>query len=278
MTMPPQAPPGIDPTTGLPFQQPYPPAPVPVQPLIIQQQPPAPAASVLTPEIRALFDAELEAERARVRQEEKDKLYPVIEDLRGSVQVLTTEREERAAAEAARQQEAAEAERLRLEAEQSAVERLETRQREIEDQLAQARRDAEDARALAEKERSFAELETFRVQRVQEEIGNGSMAPQFADFVRGGTNDAIEQSIALAKQKTAEIVQEVQGQQLQSLRSTAPPPTGQPPIDLQSGEPTERTLTADDLRNMSMEEYAANRQSILRASSERVRSSGYGAV
>ena len=104
--------------------------PVFVIPQSVQAAPPS-APSTISPELRAIFDAELNARLEAVRTEEKNKLYPQIDELKGQLQILSTEREERLQAEAAAQQQAAEAERLRLEAESSS--KSKTRTDEVDD-------------------------------------------------------------------------------------------------------------------------------------------------
>lgn len=282
MTMPPgYTPPNqpqIDPGTGLPFVQPTGTQGLGLgqQPITINVNDPAkpegdPATEFVS---RAQMEEILNAERERVRQEEKDKLYPTIEELKASQKTLTDDLEQRRAAETEAQQKAAEEERLRQEAEMTAMDRLQQTETQWETRFAQMQQERDAERAMLEKERQLGQLTTYTAQRIAEEAGD--IAPQFRDYIRGNTPEEIEQSIAMAKQKTAEIVTEFQQAGLNNRRQLAPPIAGAPPIDptTMTGEQQTMELTAAQIRDMSMDEYQQYRQQLLQAGSQRVRDQG----
>ena len=208
------------------------------------------------------------------RKEEKDKLYPQMEELQKTVRELQTDRDARQKSEQQAQQQAAEADRLRLEAEQTAVERLETQQREMELRLDSLRREAETERALREKESEYAQVAQYRYERLQQE--SDAIAPQLVDYVVGSTVEEVEQSIEIAKAKTNQILAELQNAQVNQQRAVAPPVTGMPPVDEPNNISGERqmTLTPEDIRSMTVEEYSQYRSQLLGAASGKVRSDG----
>ena len=211
----------------------------------------------------------------QARREEKDKLYPQMQQFQATVTELQADKEARVAAdEQARLAAEAHAEEQRL-ADLSALQRLEESQQQTNAEIQRLRDEAERERLLREKETQFAQLETYRYERLQAE--QDAIAPQFVDFVQGGSRDAIDASIDRVKAKTAEIVAEVQGASLQNRRQAAPGVTGAPPVDQQGQfNQQQETLSVDDIRGMSMEEYSARRSQLLGAASSRVAESGYG--
>jgi hypothetical protein len=273
MTMPLGDPAAAPPAPPAPPAAPAP-QPVPGVPGVTVVMPPAPAP---TPgEFLTREEALTLVEKAR--REEHDKLYPQLSQLsvfEQQVAELTADKTAREAADAeALRLAEEEAECVRLEA-QTAVERLAEEQAATNrrmDELA-AERDRE--RVLREKEMEFAELSRYRYDRLQAEAE--AIAPQFVDFVRGNTREEIDSSIDAVKAKTAEILEQIGGAQLQQRRQQAPGVTGAPPIDQnQQFEQREQEFTADDLRNMTMEEYAAMRGPLLQAAGRQVAERGYG--
>ncbi len=251
----------------------------PSDPQYQQQQPPVsltinnppptlPLPPALSPELRAIFDAELNAERERVRQEEKNKLYPEIDSLKSQLTVLTSEREERIAAQSKAEQEAAEAERLRQEAEMSVAERIAQSQSEMEIRFQQMEEERARERTLFEREQQFRALEDYKARVRAENADN--IVPQFIDFISGSTKEQVDASvldlIARSDALTAQIQQDMGLQQQQQRRQVGMPVTGGPPIDMaRMGEEGTRTFTAADLAAMSPEEYAANRPQLMDA-------------
>lgn len=269
----------IDPATGQPVPAPpqyNPNAPSPIHVHVPPAPPAAPADTVFTKE---QMEQVLNAERERVRQEEKNKLYPEIEQQKEALRLLTEERDARVAAEEEAQAALAEQQRLAAEAELTASERIENlllEQRQTMDQRFQAieqERDTE--RALREKENQFAQLSLYKETQLREHTDD--IVPQLMDFVRGNTEAEIDASIQQVVQRSAEIAAEVQARQTQQFRSTAPPPTGAPVRDPLAGEGETRSLTPEDIRNMTMEEYQASRPQILAAQRQHIATNGlYG--
>lgn len=204
------------------------------------------------------------ADLARVRQEEKDKLYPELnsykEQLNSIQQEMLTIRTEREANEKAlREQQAAaeEAARLQREAEMTARELVEQKLKENNDTwesrftALQTERDTE--RALAQKEREYNELVDYRTSRIAETAND--IAPQFHNFITGETREQIDAAIEAAKAATQSIFEQVQGaQQAQPPRGVSP--TGYTAFGPLDGNLGQQQITPADINKMSMAQFA----------------------
>jgi hypothetical protein len=229
-----------------------------------QSEEPSPTAA----DIQALLDAE----RERVRKEEKDKLYPQIDELKNQIKTLAEEREARLAAEQTIEQQRAEEERLAREAEMTALQRLEEYKSEQESRFADLIAERDRERALREREAEYARVAEYRARRMAEE--SNEIAPQLLDYISGSSEEEIEHSIQTAKAKTAQILEEVAQAQLGQRRQTSPPVSGIPPVDMLGGQEQQRSLSAEDIRNMDMSEYQQYRSQLLGAASDRARNQG----
>ncbi len=216
---------------------------------------------------------------SQARQQEKDKLYPTLEQLKAEVSAMKAAEQERLRVEqeaaAAREQEAQKA----READMDAKTLLEQRTAEWQRDRDALRAEIERERVLAQREREFAELTVYRAQRLQELAGE--IHPTLARYVSGNTREEIEASLAQAQQDTARLMEEMRQEMRPAPRSAGPyGTTGGTvvnPGDL-AGQAQSRTYSPEDIRNMSLGEYAQIRQQLLGAASERVRQGGYGSV
>ncbi|MFD4858423.1 hypothetical protein [Streptomyces atratus] len=206
-----------------------------------------------------------EADLARVRQQEKDKLYSELERLReqtstlpnmaSELEALRKEREEREAATLAAQTKAEEESRAKAEAEMSAKELLDKRNAEWEAKLANLEREREAERELLAKEKEFAQLRDYTQRRIQEESKH--IAPELLDLVDGNTAQEVDASIERLKAKSAAIAEKVRGTQQQlGAQQQGVSPSGfnsAGPMDML---PNTQNYSAQDIANMSMKEYA----------------------
>jgi hypothetical protein len=203
---------------------------------------------------------------ARVRSQEKDKLYPQIENLKEQLDSIKREREDELAAKAA-EKEALEAQ-FAEEAKRKQEEELELRdllkvkETEWTEQLERERHERERAFALLEREKTFAEIQSYRNQRVNEESEN--ILPELIELISGETVDEIEFSIQGLKAKSSSIMDNVQQatqaarRDMTGTRVTTPPNAG--PLDIETGN---RQFTAEDINNMSLSDYAKYRSQLL---------------
>lgn len=228
-----------------------------------------------------------EDEVERIRQQEKDKLYKRLEDadtrvksMEEQLSLIAQEREEarkeaeeRAAKEAEllRQREIEElsAKELLLKKEDEFNQKISLVEQEWQSRLASIEEQRQAQEALLEKERRLQELEHYRNQRLQQE--QESIIPELIDLVAGSSEEEIEQSISVLRERSSAIIESIQqatAQQQGRLRGApvTAPPTG--PMETQTEY---QQLSADDIRNMSMEQYAKMRDRLLNARSQRGR-------
>ena len=198
---------------------------------------------------------------AKVRSQEKDKLYPQIEKLKSELEEIKQMREAELAAKQAEKEAQDVEERTRLEADLDVRELLKKKETEWSEQLERERQERERAFALLEREKTFAEIQNFRQQRLEEE--REAIIPELLDLVTGNTQDEINTSIESLKDRSTRILESAQ-QAMQSARKemtgsrVTAPPTG--PLDINSEQ---RNFTADEISAMPMNEYAKYRQRLL---------------
>lgn len=207
-----------------------------------------------------------EEDLAKVRSQEKDKLYPQIEKLKSELEEIKKAREAELAAKQAEKEAVDAEERARLEADLDVRELLKKKETEWSEQLERERQERERAFALLEREKTFAEIQNFRQQRLEEE--RESIIPELLDLVTGNTQDEINASIEGLKERSVRILESAQ-QAMQTARKemtgsrVTAPPTG--PLDINSEQ---RNLTADEIAAMPMNEYAKYRQRLLSPSAQ----------
>lgn len=210
---------------------------------------------------------------SKARAQEKAKLYPKMEKLEEEIAALRREREEREAVEAERrakrQERDAEREAKKKEDEEKEMsfkELLKKKEEEFNAQLERERAERESAFALLEKEREFTELSAYRQQRLEQEREN--IIPELIDLIGGNNKEEIEASIVQLKEKSSRIFDSVaqasqqSRQQMVGARITAP---ANGPLDNDSDS---ITASPDNLRNMSLSDYAKNREKLLGTASK----------
>ena len=226
-----------------------------------------------------------EEEVHKIRQQEKDKMYKRLEDSDGRVKameeqlnVLSAERERAIKEAEERARKEADLLRQREIEELSAKELLAKREDEFNQRINQveeewskkfteldAQRQAQDA--LLEKERYLQQLESYRQRRLQAEEDN--IIPELRDLISGNTEEEIENSIAVLRERSNAIIESIQRASQPTRPKGAPvtaPPTG--PLENQQEY---QTLTADDIRNMPMDQYVKMRDRLLNARPQRGR-------
>lgn len=236
------------------------------------------------PQGKTFSEEEFNAALAKVRKEEKDKLYPDLNSTKeqlSQVQTLLAEiqKERETAAETARkaEEEKEAALKAKRDAELDAKTFSETRLKEIneswEAKFQALHEEREKERAFMEKERQYNELVDYRNSRLSELADD--IAPQFHSFINGDNKEQIEASIEQAKAATQSIfqqIQEAQAQQQPTPRGVSP--TGYSafgPLDNNLGQ---QTYTKDDINGMSMAEFAEFRQKSGMAGRDAARSRG----
>lgn len=229
---------------------------------------PALNAEVTVPDTSVPAPAFTADDLAKVREQEKNKLYPQMEKMREELASLKKAEEERLAAEEARKEQRrqrdAEAAAQKKREDEEALELrdlLRKKEEEWQAQLEEERAERQKAFALLEREREFQELQNYRLQRIEQERDN--IVPELIDLVQGSSVDEIEQSINTLKEKSARILDSVV-QAAQSSRkemqgaSITVPASG--PLDNDSDP---RSFSPDSIAEMSLADYAKNRSKLL---------------
>lgn len=217
-----------------------------------------PAPQAPAPQVpQGFFSAD---EIAKARQQEKDKLYPQLEEMRTKLELLQKEREERLAAEESlRKQAETEADEKRK-AELTLKERVAQMEQEMEDKFRSVQEEREREKAILEHERRLMALNEYRQRRVNEERDN--ILPELLDLVSGGSEDEIDMSIAGLRERTDRILEGAR----QALAPQSPiagarvtaPPAG--PLDTNSEN---RLPSPDEIRAMDINEYQKYRDKLL---------------
>ena len=203
---------------------------------------------------------------ARVSTQEKEKLYPQINSLKEELDAIKREKEEDTARKLAEQSaleaQLAEETKRKQEEELELRDLLKVKESEWNEQLERERNERERAFALLEREKTFAEIQSYRNNRLEQERDN--IIPELVDMISGNSIEEIESSIQGLKAKSSSILDAAQ-QAMQAARRdmtgtrvTTPPNAG--PLDIETGT---RQFTAQDIESMSLAEYAKYRDSLL---------------
>jgi|SRR6267142_786314 len=211
-----------------------------------------------------------EADIAKARKEEKDKLYTEIESLKtqfSGAQKTLQEIQDQKAQELAeverKQSEKLATETAKKEEEMSAKALLEKKLQETnnvwEERFNTLQLEREQERALSAKERAYNEIVDYTTSQLQANVEN--IAPQFHGFIKGNSKEEIDTAIAKAKEATQSIAAEVAAaRQQQMAQQRGVSPTGFTALGPLDGAVGQKTFTPEDINNMSMSEYAEFRK------------------
>lgn len=206
-----------------------------------------------------------EDDLAKVRSQEKEKLYPEIERLKDEVLSLKKDKEEKAALKAAKlaEEEAANVAKNRDKQfeELEAKDLIKLTADELREQLERERQERERAFALLERERMFADLQSYKQQVIDQERDN--IIPQLVDFIQGNSREEIAESVERLKERSASILESAQSamqnarKEMAGTRATLP---ASGPLETNSES---RQFTAQDIASMSVNDYAKVRDRLM---------------
>jgi hypothetical protein len=205
----------------------------------------------------------------RIRQEERSRVLAEqtrADQLENELAQYRKTEEDRQKAEQASQR-AADRERKKKEEEEMELRDLITRKdQEWEARLEQERVEREKAFAMLEQERRHASLQTYLAQRMAE--AGDEISPELRDLVAGNSEQEIDASIQVLVQKS-ELIKNNAVSAMRNINAGRPMVgITAPPVGPMETSQTSRTYTADELKAMTPEEYAAERDSLLRAASQ----------
>jgi hypothetical protein len=222
-----------------------------------------------------------------IRKQEKDKMYKRIEEadsrvksMEDQMSLISAERE--AARKEADERKSKESELLRQREidELSAKELIAKREDEFNLKLQEidgdykrrfeeieAQRQSQEA--IIEKERRLQELNSYRQRRLGEEQEN--IIPQLVDLVAGSSEDEIETSISVLRDRSNAIIESIQQATAQQQGRLRGAPVTAPPVGPMETQTEYQQLNADDIRNMTMDQYAKMRDRLLNARPNRGR-------
>lgn len=204
-----------------------------------------------------------EEEVAEIRRQEKDKLYPRIEEMSSQLAELQQSRAEEQAERERLAHEAAEAQRAKEEGELEVRDLLARKETEWQQQLSQLEQRYDADRAIFDRERQFNELQEYRRQRVEQE--SEFILPELRDLISGDNPAAVDASIEVMKARTEQIFANM------GAANQVPPPRGAsptaPPVGPLEQMPSYESLTPEDIKGMDMETYKRYRGQLLQATS-----------
>ena len=228
-----------------------------------------------------------EDEVESIRKQEKDKMYKRLEEadtrvksMEEQMSVISAERE--AAKKEAEARAAKESDILRQREvdELSAKELLLKREEEFNVKLQEidgeykrrfeeieGQRQAQEA--IIEKERRLQEINSYRNRRLQET--QEEIIPELIDLVSGNTEDEIETSISVLRDRSNAIMESIQQATAQQQGRLRGAPVTAPPVGPMETQTEYQSLNADDIRNMTMDQYAKMRDRLLNARPNRGR-------
>lgn len=206
-----------------------------------------------------------EEDLAKVRTQEKDKLYPVVEQLKSEVASLKKDKEEKAARKAAeadaKAAEKAEKDKAKLIEDLDAKDLIKLTTDELREQLERERSERERAFALLEQERTYAELQNYKQNLIEQEREN--IIPELVDLVSGNTPDEVSASLESLKARSAKILESAQAAMQNArkeMRGTSATLPAAGPLETNMDS---RQFTAQDIASMSMNDYAKVRDKLM---------------
>ena len=206
-----------------------------------------------------------EEDLAKVRTQEKDKLYPVVEQLKSEVASLKKDKEEKAARKAAefeaKATEKAEKDKAKMIEDLDAKDLIKLTTDELREQLERERSERERAFALLEQERTYAELQNYKQNLIEQEREN--IIPELVDLVAGNTPDEVSASLESLKARSAKILESAQAAMQNArkeMRGTSATLPAAGPLETNMDS---RQFTAQDIAAMSMNDYAKVRDKLM---------------
>ena len=132
---------------------------------------------------------------------------------------------------------------------------------ELREQLERERSERERAFALLEQERTYAELQNYKQNLIEQEREN--IIPELVDLVAGNTPDEVSASLESLKARSAKILESAQAAMQNArkeMRGTSATLPAAGPLETNMDS---RQFTAQDIAAMSMNDYAKVRDKLM---------------
>ena len=139
----------------------------------------------------------------RARQQEKEKLYPRINEMSEQLKQLSAEREAEMAERQRLAEEAANAARAKEESEMEIRDLLSRKEQEWQSQISQLNERYDADRAIFERERAIHEAQAYRAARIEQE--QEWILPELRDLIGGDTPEQVDASIEEMKARSEAI-------------------------------------------------------------------------
>ena len=222
-----------------------------------------------------------------IRKQEKDKMYKRLEEadtrvksMEEQMAIIAAEREAaRAEAEERAKQEQdlikqreineLSAKELLLKKEDEWTQRFNDVEKDYKARIDAIETQRQAQEALLEKERRIQEITAYRNSRVQDAAD--SIIPELQDLVFGNTEEEIENSIAMLTERSNAIIESIQQATAQQQGRLRGAPVTAPPVGPMETQTEYQSLTAEDIRNMPMDQYMKMRDRLLNARPSRGR-------
>lgn len=258
-----------EPPTAPPEGEPQPPDPNSITVPVTPPEPTAPTSGNRSQRSGEPPQAFTSEDVERIRQEERNRVLAEqqrADQLENELAQYRKDAEDRQAAEAKAQRDAARAQKKKEEDEMELRDLIQKKDQEWEQRLAEERAERERAFVMLEQERRHASLQTYLAQRMAE-IGD-EISPELRDLVAGNSEQEIDASIQILVQKS-ELIKNNAVSAMRNINAGRPMVgVTAPPVGPMETSGTTRTYTADELKAMTPEEYAAERDNLLRAASQ----------
>ena len=236
-----------------------------------------------TTQSKAFSESDVEV----IRKQEKDKMYKRLEEADSRTKTMEEQLKEiqverdQAIKEAAKQAkkeaeilkqrefEELSAKELLLKQETEFNKKINDVEAEWKARLAIIDEDRQAQAALLDKERAHQALQTYISRRMQEE--QEYIIPELLGMVSGNSEEDVEMAISRFKEASSAILENVQRATAETQTRFKGVGVTAPPVGPMETQMEQQTLNAEDIRNMSMDQYQKMRDRLLNARSSRGR-------
>lgn len=220
--------------------------------------PPAPPAPTQPPMVPVGYFSPEQVEE--IRKQEKDKLYADLQKAKEESKSLKAEKDAREKAAIEAQAKAEEVANKLAEEEMSAKELLAQRESKWQAEINELRLQRQQDQERMAMETRFQQLKSYAAQVIN--ANASAILPQFqdVDLVFGESEDEINAKVQTLVNKSAATIQDLQQAQTEEGRQSVGVSPFAPAMGPEGAMPTQRTYTPEQIKSMSMKDYAKFRE------------------